>query len=85
MPTVSYLRSIHLDPLRLSDLGYNVNFLEYKADTKIKGMGNMASIIRTLFIGIIFLGSWSAQAGQKVYPKTEETLTQAFDKLKWEL
>ena len=44
----------------------------------------MSTIAKTLFIGFLIFCAGSVQAGQKVYPKTEEALTQAFEKLNWE-
>ncbi len=44
----------------------------------------MSTLIKTLLVGFLLVYSQSAQAGQKVYPKTDEALTQAFEKLIWE-
>ena len=44
----------------------------------------MPTFIRTALFGLLLVCVQSAQAGQKVYPKTEEALEQAFQNLNWE-
>ena len=44
----------------------------------------MPTLIRTALVGLLLVCVQSAQAGQKVYPKTEEALKQAFQNLNWE-
>ena len=44
----------------------------------------MLTFIRTVLVGFLLVSVQSAQAGQKIYPQTEEALEQAYQNLNWE-
>ena len=46
--------------------------------------GLFLSLLAASQFGLLLVGVQSAQAGQKVYPKTKEALEQAFQNLNWE-
>jgi uncharacterized membrane-anchored protein len=45
----------------------------------------MPTLLRICIVGLVLVCAQSASAGQKVYPKTEDALNEAFDKLNWEV